>query len=582
MKKNQGFTLIEVLITVAIFAIFTLGIYFTYANVIEVIGKSRNRTLGSEVLNREIEIIRNLPYEGVGIIGGFPAGDLTQSKQVNFEGNIFEVETFVRNVDDPFDGTVDGDPVDLAPADYKLVEFYVDCLTCGGFVPLTFTTWIAPRHLETSTENGSLFINVFDASGVPVSGADVVIENSAVDPSFTIIDTTNASGTLRLVDVPPSNNSYEISVSKSGYTSSRTYEIGSDENPNPLKPHATVATQEITSISFSIDRVSALNISTRNMFCQGVPEIDFNHTGQRLIGSGPDVLEYAVSYSTDSLGKITVNDIPWDSHTLVDTDPYYGVGGSSYLMPVTLAPNETKTLDFFVDLIGSSSLLVTATNEQGVALTGVDVSLEKLGFNESRVTGEYNYLYSDWSFGGYLSQDGNIEENLVPGQLTLKQIGGEYPTSTNSWLTSNTIDFGTSTANLLTLSWSGNTPGGTQISFQVASNNGGAFNYIGPDGTNSSYYTTSGANLSNFHSGNQFVRYKVYLNTTVSTATPTLYDLDIKFNSGCIPKSQVFWADIPSASYDISASKSGYQTATTTVFVGAGWQEIKVPLIINE
>ena len=66
-----------------------------------------------------------------------------------------------------------------------------------------------------------------------------------------------------------------------------------------------------------------------------------------------------------------------------------------------------------------------------------------------------------------------------------------------------------------TLSWTNPAlPAGTQFGFQVAASNGqfGPFNFVGPDGTAGTFFTTSGASLAQFN-GNRYLRYKAYFAT---------------------------------------------------------------------
>ncbi|MCU1231772.1 MAG: hypothetical protein JWO97_4656, partial [Acidobacteria bacterium] len=79
-----------------------------------------------------------------------------------------------------------------------------------------------------------------------------------------------------------------------------------------------------------------------------------------------------------------------------------------------------------------------------------------------------------------------------------------------------------------TLSWTATTPANTSVKFQVAgsSNVAGPFNFVGPDGTASTFFTTSGASLSQFN-GKRYLRYKAILSTTDTAATPTLSDVTV-------------------------------------------------------
>jgi uncharacterized repeat protein (TIGR01451 family) len=81
-----------------------------------------------------------------------------------------------------------------------------------------------------------------------------------------------------------------------------------------------------------------------------------------------------------------------------------------------------------------------------------------------------------------------------------------------------------------TLSWTASTPANTAVQFQVAASNSafGPFNFVGPDGTALTFFTTSGASLSQFD-GNRYLEYKAYLSTTDNTVTPTLNDVTVCF-----------------------------------------------------
>src|SRR5439155_1006319 len=65
-----------------------------------------------------------------------------------------------------------------------------------------------------------------------------------------------------------------------------------------------------------------------------------------------------------------------------------------------------------------------------------------------------------------------------------------------------------------TLSWTASTPANTTVKFQVAASNNaaGPFTFVGPDGTAGTFFTTSGASLSQFN-GKRYLQYKAFLST---------------------------------------------------------------------
>lgn len=65
-----------------------------------------------------------------------------------------------------------------------------------------------------------------------------------------------------------------------------------------------------------------------------------------------------------------------------------------------------------------------------------------------------------------------------------------------------------------TLSWTAVTPANTTVQFQAAASNSinGPFDFVGPDGTAATFFTTSGASLAQFN-GFRYLRYEALLST---------------------------------------------------------------------
>ncbi|HBB95950.1 MAG TPA: hypothetical protein DC054_11225, partial [Blastocatellia bacterium] len=84
----------------------------------------------------------------------------------------------------------------------------------------------------------------------------------------------------------------------------------------------------------------------------------------------------------------------------------------------------------------------------------------------------------------------------------------------------------------LTLSWTATTPANTAVQFQAAASNSvnGPFNFVGPDGTAATFFTGSGALLSQFN-GFRYLKYEALLSTTDSSVTPTINDVTACFDT---------------------------------------------------
>lgn len=580
----SGFSLVELIVGVAVFLVIVVAVYNAYIGVFNVVYASRAKIEAIALVNEQLEIVRNLPYSSVGEISGIPSGVLNHTQTIVRNGVQYTVLTTVRNVDDPFDGTLGGLPNDLSPADHKTVEIEISCLTCKVFTPIVVTTWVSPKNLETASTNGALFVRVFDANGNPVPDASVHIENNAINPAIIINDSTNVNGMLQIVDAPPGVNAYEITVTKTGYSTDKTYAV-SGGNPHPSKPHATVLLQQVTQLSFVIDKLSTFNISSVASNCASVSGVDFSLQGSKTIGANPTVYKYSQNKVTDDGGHLTLNNIEWDGYQFTNIDSSYELVGINPPVPTTISPNSTQDVQLVVAPRNPNTLLVTVRDSvTGLPLSGVLVELSKAGFSETNITGQGYLGQTDWSGGAgqatstdatkYFSSDGNIETQNPVGDVLLKKVFGDYVSS--GVITSSTFDTG-SASNFQQLSWNPTdqppSSGTPNIRVQIATNaDGGVWNFFGPDDTAGTYYTSVNKNISNDNNGNRYLRYKLFLDTAVTTASPNISDLSFTFTSQCTPPGQVSFSGLLSEAYTLHMTKDGYNTQDVLVNISSMWQ----------
>ena len=590
-SSQKGFTLIESLVGVAVFMIIAVSVYQAYAAVMNASRLSRLKITATALASEQLEIVRNLPYADVGVVGSIPNGKIPHIQNLVRDNTKFVIKTTIRNIDDPFDGTIGGFPNDLSPADYKLAELEISCPSCKNFTALNFATQVGPRALETASTNGALFVQVFDASGRPVSSANVHIENNRAFPAIVINDTTNNSGLLQIVDAPPGVEAYEITVSKSGYSSDQTYTTGAPGNPNPTKPHATVALQQLTQISFAIDKTSTLNVSSVSDTCSPVPSIDFSLSGSKLIGINPDVLKYNASHITNGSGGKIISGLEWDTYNLNLTDGAYDLAGAIPLLPLVLNPNTNQDFKLIVAPKNPRSVLITVKDASTqLPLSNATVRLEGSGYDTTLTTGRGFIRQTDWSGGAgqadfinparYFDSDGNVEINDPAGEFHLRKIFDEYEPAT--YLISSTFDTG-SAGNFHQILWQPQdqppNAGPDSVRFQVATNNNKTtWNFLGPDGTANTHYTLANQNINPLHNDARYLRYKAFLQTASTTWTPTISDVSFTFTSSCVPPGQVIFTGLNAGNYTVTVSKTGYQPFTDTVTVSSPWQQREVVL----
>jgi len=116
---------------------------------------------------------------------------------------------------------------------------------------------------------------------------------------------------------------------------------------------------------------------------------------------------------------------------------------------------------------------------------------------------------------------GNHDFGFIINALTQYYTSGSLTSSAHD--TGYSADFGT-------ISWTADVPTDTTLEFQIATNNDNStWSFVGPDGTASTFYTTSGSTILG-HDGNQYIKYKAYFKTTDITITPILHDITIIYN----------------------------------------------------
>ncbi|MBD3311834.1 MAG: hypothetical protein GF349_05105 [Candidatus Magasanikbacteria bacterium] len=544
--KKKGFGLVEAIVGTAVFLLFSIGVYSGVQYIYKVVYQSRVRIIESSLLSEELETIRNLSFYDVGIEDGSPSGILPRTATTTRNGIDFIITRTIRNIDDEFDGQLGGSPDDSSPADYRFVELSIICDDCGQQEPITMSTLVSPKYLEGDPDHGGLFIEVLDADANPVQGATVHVLATTTDPTLDLYDTTDNDGMLRLLDLGAGYQAYHITVTKNGYTSDGTV-TSSAEIYNPVKPPATVAAQAANERSFEIDLASSIAVSTLNETCQTVSGVETNIYGTKLIGSDPDVLLVNELFSTTA-DPYTFSNMVWDNYGFDTLN--YDLIGSIPSPPIILNPGVNLPVKLIVGPNTNHSLIVSLTDSitgEPVANASVEISD---GSTTTTLSTDLGYAsQTDWSGGSgqlnmsdptrYWTQDNNIEVGDPAGDLKLKFLGSYYMNSGE--LESSIFDLGIS-ANFVDIAWSPFAQpletGSTSVKMQMASSNTstpGTWDYYGPDGSSGTYYDKYNTDINDVHDGDQYIRYKMYLETASTSYTPTVSDLSINYSSDCTP-----------------------------------------------
>lgn len=566
----------ELLVTLFIFALLATAMLASFAVLGQSVKKAREKIILSSLATNYLEIARNMPYSQVGTLEGNPSGqlpDLPNAVSQTIGPYTYDIYYKVSYVHDAAD-TATGTP------DYKQVKMSILNTSSGQVTD--FLTTVSPKGLITNPNTGALQVNVINSQGQYLQGASVTITYPTTSPyTYDLPDTSNGSGQVTEVGLPAAVNDYRIVATEPGYSTDQTYPI-TPQNPNPIHPDATVATGTITQLTLSIDRLANLNIKTLDSTCNALSGVNVNVTGSKLIGAatttppGSGLYKYSQNFSSSG-GVINLNNIEWDTYTpvLLTGQPWV-VFGTSPVQQVSVLPATAQT---FTIILGTSPtpnnlLVIVKDASSGTALENASVTLSRgLAPLETLFTGGSVWTQNDWSGGSgassfgtttpnqYFQDNGNVNVTN-PGSVVLNQVGGSYVTATGT-LESSTFDTGTGQTDYTILTWlPSSQSASTSLAFQVAANNDNAtWNYVGPDGTANTYFTTPGQDIGPSLNSNRYFRYKVFLSSQDPAKTPVLTSVAANFVTGCFTPGQVIFTGLTAGNnYSVTVSMAGYQT----------------------
>lgn len=409
-KKNsqKGFTLIESLIFLFIFALIATTFFQAYIVTTRTVLNSKNRLGATALANQRMEIIRSIEYTTIGTkhwngsawVYGIPAGDLIEEEDISVNTTLYHVDTFVQYVDDTFDGS---SPTDTIPTDYKRVRVTVSWGGRTADETVALFGNFSPNGVESSSGGGVLSINALDSSGIGISGVNVRIQNSSAGIDTTA--TTDSTGNVTLPGTPAGTQQYILTLSKSGYYGANTYAPYPTTAYTPVDVHASVVANVLNQKTLVIDRDVDMKLKTQDPFGVAVPSVSFSVAGGRVLGTTPStgVQVYSLnqSTSTDSSGEKTFSDQSYGRYTFTipDTSAYefWKLTPESSTNNVFDASPGTSTdvLALFLSKTLASLKVQVVRNDNGNAIAGATVHLTNttLSYDETVTTDTFGFAY---------------------------------------------------------------------------------------------------------------------------------------------------------------------------------------------
>lgn len=400
-KNNQGFTIIEILVTIFIIAVVVTGIFGLFVLNIRTSQEAERRVIATALANERAEMIRNLPYASVGTQGGIPAGAIVPNETIVRSGTSYTINTDIRYIDDAFDGLVTSNPPDLLNTDYKQARIEVGWSGPSVPLPLVLLMQIVPPGVEGGTSEGTLSFQALNATGQGVSGASVRVVNTSLNPTIDSTTQTDSNGRVLLPGMPVNNGSYELTVSKSGFNTEQTYDATSSFIPDSDHAHLSMIAGQLTEKTFFIDEVSTVEVQTK-IWPQNQPLAGVAYTlrGTKTIGTDSQnqpVYIVDQANTTNSNGVFTHTGLIWDSYTLAmdGVATGYDIKETSVLLPMAVNPGSSTEQILTLVEHQPISLHVTVANPQNQPIDNATVRLfhASNGYDEALGTGVNGQVY---------------------------------------------------------------------------------------------------------------------------------------------------------------------------------------------
>ncbi len=386
--SQKGVTLIEVLIGVGIISFVILSIYSSLTGVMRAGSDAKQRIGAMALANEKMEVIRNLSYEDIGVVGGIVSGPITAEETIVQNGSTYQIDVDIRYVDDPFDGVF---PADTINTDYKQAQVQVTWKNGGNDKTITFFSNFVPNGIETNEGGGTLAINTVTSGGVLVPNVTITVESLDDNPLVSYETTTDAQGNLILPGVPAQN--YRFHASKSGYESLQSYPNPPESDFIPTEKDLYVSEGVINPFTFIIEETANLKLIANNVADDSFVEgISFQTSGGRRIGTSPDTFNFNETDSTNSSGEINYSSLSPGSYRIVNYDSLgndtFDCIGSDSPSAFQLSSGVSSEINFiFADKEIDSlfvSIVNSATNEPVV---GATVHLTGGSFDQTLVSG---------------------------------------------------------------------------------------------------------------------------------------------------------------------------------------------------
>lgn len=392
IKDQKGFGLFDILIAATILTFVILGIIPLFATGIRLLQSNSFRSIAQEIAATEMEKIKSLPYDSIGLINGNPPGIVNEESVVVRNGRNFSVKRRITWFDDPSDGKF---PDDSDPRDMKYVEVKVSWTSFGNTFNFSLKSKIARNSKEPLPPGGHIvaFVKTYPDEN-PVE--NVKIELTA-GPSAPRYDYSQEDGKVLFPAVI--NGNYTIKVTPPpGYIA------------YPTEKNITVDIGEAEYVDFYVTQAGSAVVRLIDPLGRLIDKNSWIKISHPL----GIVIERQNSNGLFDLGYL----IPglW-TFEFAKSSSYISTSGATFM----LNPLEEKTVDIVLKPRAAANIhltvkdLLTQQPIEGAAITLIDSNTSDTVTGQTNSSGIFEQQLYEGTFVLKITKDGynSYEDNIA-------------------------------------------------------------------------------------------------------------------------------------------------------------------------
>jgi prepilin-type N-terminal cleavage/methylation domain-containing protein len=407
-QDERGFTLIELMVALTVFAILLAGSALVFSGTLKVAGQNRYRSVAANLASQELDTVRGIALTN---FSSLPVGQVSKTQTV--DSIVYTIDREAEWVtQNATVGACDG--ASGGQLAYLSETVSVSWPNMQGVSPVTTTTILTPPVGTYDPNTGHIAVKIVDRESVP----EELIPVTITGPSGTQNQSTTSDGCAFFAYLTA--GTYTVSLGTANF-------VDGQGTANPTQSVA-VTVGAIASVAFDYDLASALNLTlaadSGGAYPSSVP-VTLGNTS--LLPLGTKV------FSGSGSPRLLSNLFPYLSGyeawvgDCADADPEgkNGSGVAFYPTGQRAAPIQTTPGSTTLGTVALRTVSVHVQRSSGVPRSGATVTVHHDADNGCAAG-------VDYTLPGTTDVNGNMTASLPYGRWQFK-VSGRVPFPGPSW-----------------------------------------------------------------------------------------------------------------------------------------------------